>query len=128
MSESEIRALSTRRAEQIHRMELDEMASGFYATEATLMPSAAATVRGIDAIREFWRDTPSNGLVSLTLETQAVDASDDLAYEMGRFNRTLRPRHGAPFQEHGKYVVVYRRAEDGSWRAVAEIFNSDAPR
>ena len=127
MSETEIRRISEQRAARISRREFDEMAAAFYAADAVLLPSAADTVRGLSEIRAFWRSTPDRGLVSLSLETQEVHASDGLAYELGRFNRTLRPRHGAPFQERGKYLVIYRQEEEG-WRAVAEMFNSDKPR
>ena len=126
MSEASIRQLSSERASRIHRLEFDEMATVFYAHDATLMPSGGETVRGIDAIREFWRATPKDGLVALTLELLDVEVSGDIAYEVGHFNRTLRPDHGAPFQEHGKYLVVYRAGAEGDWKAVAEMFNSDS--
>ena len=128
MGESEIRQLSAARAARISRLEFDAMVEMFYAADATLMPSGEATVRGIDAIADFWRSTPDKGLVSLTLETRDVQASGELAFEIGQFNRTLRPRHGAPFQESGKHLVIYRRQDDGDWRAIAEMFNSDSRR
>ncbi len=125
-AEAVIRRLCRERSERIGRREFDEMVEAFYDRDAVLLPSGAATVRGLEAVRDFWRRTPAEGLVSLTLGTLQVEASGDLAYEIGSFSRTLRRRHGAPFQEHGKYLVVYRlRGEDG-YRAVAEIFNSDA--
>ena len=31
----------------------------------------------------------------------------------------------ATFQDVGKYIVVYRRQANGTWRAVSDIFNSD---
>lgn len=124
----EVRRLCREREERIGRREFDEMVDGFYADDARILPSGEKTVRGIDAIREFWRRTPDQGLVSLTLETRDVEASGELAYEIGRFSRTVRPRHGAPVAEHGKYLVLYRRRPDGSLRAIAEMYNLDARR
>lgn len=128
MSDSEVRRISRERTDRIGRREFDEMVDEFYADEAQLLASGVATVRGIAAIRDFWKDTPEKGLVSLTLESRDVEVSGDLAYEIGGFNRTLRPRHGAPFQEVGKYMVVYRLQNDGSWKAIAEMFNTDSRR
>ncbi|MDX1392943.1 MAG: DUF4440 domain-containing protein [Gemmatimonadota bacterium] len=128
MSESEIRHLSRERSDRIGRREFDRMVDGFYARDARLLPSGAAAVEGADEIREFWRRTPDDGLVSLTLETGDIEVSGDLACEIGVFYRTVRPRHGAAFQEVGKYMVVYRRQADGAWRAVAEMFNADSRR
>lgn len=102
------------------------MVTGFYATDAIILPSGATTIEGIDSIREFWRAAPDHGLVSLTIETETTEVSGDIGFEVGRFNRTLRPRHGAPFQENGKFLVVYRRQEEGVWRAIAEMFNTNS--
>ena len=128
MSDAEIRRLSRERTERIGRRHFDEMVDAFYSPDAKLLASGVATVRGADAIREFWRATPDEGLVSLTLEALDVEVSGNVAYEVGAFSRTLRPRHGAPFQENGKYVVIYRLTGSGEWRAVVEMFNSDSPR
>jgi ketosteroid isomerase-like protein len=104
------------------------MVEGFYAEDAQLLPSGVAPVRGISDIRDFWRATPETGLVSLTLETRDTESSGDFAYEIGTFYRTIRPRHGPPFQEIGKYMVLYRLQPDGSWKATAEMFNTDSRR
>lgn len=123
--EAEVRQACRRRVERIRARELDEMVDEFYADDAALLPAGREAVRGIDAIREFWRETPQTGLVSLSLETTRAEGDGRFAWEVGTFSRTLRPRHGAPFQDHGKYLVVYRREADGELRAVAEMFNSD---
>lgn len=128
MTESRIREISRKRSERIDRREFDAMVDEFYDEDAQLLASGTATVTGRDAIRGFWRETPNEGLVALTLETRDVQASGELAFEIGSFVRTLRPRHGAPFQEVGKYLVVYRSKGDGKWRAVAEMFNTDSGR
>lgn len=126
MSDTDIRKLSAERASKIGRCEFDDMVVGFYATDATILPSGATTIQGIDSIREFWRSAPDDGLVSLTIETETTEVSGDVGFEVGRFNRTLRPRHGAPFQENGKFLVIYRRQEEGVWRAIAEMFNTNS--
>lgn len=122
-----IREISRQRAERIGRRAFDEMVDAFYAEDAQLLPSGASTVRGRDQIRRFWHLTPDEGLVSLTLGSREIKASGELAFEIGRFSRTVRPRHGAPFQDHGKYIVVYRRGAEG-YQAIAEMYNSDARR
>jgi ketosteroid isomerase-like protein len=122
-----IRQLSRERAGQIGRRAFDEMVDTFYAEDAQILPSGAAAVRGRDDIRRFWRSRPEEGLVSLTLGSREIDLSGTLAFEIGRFSATLRPRHGAPFQDHGKYIVIYRREPEG-FRAIADMFNSDARR
>jgi len=128
VSETEIRRMSRARAERIGKHRFEDVVDDFYASDAKLMPSGSVTARGLDEIRDFWRSTPERGLVELTLEPRDIEVSGDLGYEIGRFSRTLRPRHGAPFQEAGKYVVIYRREAPDRWRAIAEMFNSDSRR
>jgi len=65
--------------------------------------------------------------VSLALDTTRVDSSGDLACGRGRYALTLAPPGAGQVQDIGTYVVVYRRNAAGQWRAVEDIFNSDAP-
>ena len=37
------------------------------------------------------------------------------------------PRTGMTLIEKGKYVTVYKKQDDGSWKAVEDIDNADAP-
>ena len=64
------------------------------------------------------------GLIDLKFRCKHVSGSGDLAYERGDFSRTIRPKHGHPFNDVGKYLEIYRRQEDGSFRAEVEMFNS----
>ena len=35
----------------------------------------------------------------------------------------ITPEEGDPVTEAGKHIIVYRRAEDGAWRILWEIWN-----
>lgn len=119
-----IEALRNRRIERLLDGDMVGMVDGFYATDARLLPPDRPTIEGIEAIRVFWRAAPEEGLISLELRRARVEGSGELVYETGTFRRTLRPRHGHPFNDVGKYMVVYRRQADGEYRAEAEMFNS----
>ena len=68
-----------------------------------------------------------SGLTSIKLDTTTVASAGDLAYGRGRYALDLTPPGGVPVQDVGKYIVVYRRQANGTWRAVSDIFNSDHP-
>jgi ketosteroid isomerase-like protein len=68
--------------------------------------------------------------LSLTFTTAQVEVSKggDLAYSHGTYSMTTTdPKTKKPVTEKGKYVTVYRKAADGSWKAIQDINNADAP-
>jgi ketosteroid isomerase-like protein len=101
------------------------LVKAFYASDAVLMPPNHAAVEGHTAIQAFLQGLMDAGLTSIKLETTTVASAGDLAYGRGRYTLSMSPVGGAPVQDVGKYVVVYRRQPSGGWRAVADIFNSD---
>jgi ketosteroid isomerase-like protein len=55
------------------------------------------------------------------LETVRRDEFGDVAVEEGRYGR----RSGVDWVDSGKYLAVFRRQSDGSWRYATDIWNSD---
>jgi ketosteroid isomerase-like protein len=66
-------------------------------------------------------------LHKLILRTDKIEVAGDLAYGIGRLQMTIKTASGPEVHDEGKYLVVYRRQQDGQWRAIADIFNSDLP-
>jgi len=97
----------------------------FYAADAVLMPPGHAIVEGRANIQSFLQGLIDSGFTAIKLETTTVGSAGDLAYGRGHYTLSLAPPGGAPVQDVGKYIVVYRRQANGAWRAVADIFNSD---
>ena len=72
------------------------------------------------------------GLISYTRDILALDTPyapipvfDDEG--SGVYELTVSPPGGGTISDKGKYVVVYRQQADGTWKAVADIFNSSQP-
>ena len=63
------------------------------------------------------------GMDSGTLETLSFEEHGDVAVEEGEY--TIRA--GGEVVDHGKYVVVHRRQDDGSWKFGLDIWNSSKP-
>src|SRR5262245_35312235 len=103
------------------------LVKAFYAPDAVLMPPNHGLVEGRQKIAGFLQGLIDGGLTGIKLETLTVASAGDLAYGQGRYTLNLSPPSSPPVQDVGKYVVVYRRQANGSWRAVSDIFNSDHP-
>lgn len=104
---------------------LTRLVSDFYAPGAILLPPSRAALSGRDRIRSYWKSILDSGDFDLELTTDLVDASCDLAYEVGRYTLYAKQLSGpSRIADQGKYVVNWKRMDNGSWRAVADIFNS----
>jgi uncharacterized protein (TIGR02246 family) len=100
-----------------------------YTSDATLLPPNEPMVKG-DGVRKYMTDF-ANGFTSKTeLNTTAVEGSGDLAYAVGTYRMELTPKKAGakplPVDE-GKYIEVMKRQDDGTWRIVYDIWNSNAP-
>jgi ketosteroid isomerase-like protein len=102
-----------------------EACVGFNAPDGAFMPPNAPAAIGHAAMRQAWEAMFALPNLRLTFGPTAVDeaAAGDMAYEIGTWAigfDTPQGRH----EDHGKYVVVWKNFS-GTWKAVADIFNSD---
>ena len=64
----------------------------------------------------------------MQLNQVEVDGAGDIAYVYGTFSMILMlPDVEEPVPDAGKYIEIWRRQADGSWKIVMDIFNSDLP-
>jgi len=112
-------------AARINVGDAEALASGFYAEEALLLPPNHPAVRGRNRICEFWRGLLDARLGDFSLEITETKASGGLAFATGTYSFAIGRTAGAPLRDSGKWLAVYRRQADGSWRAVNHMFSSD---
>ena len=95
--------------------------AALYTEDAIVLPPGQGMVRGQPAIQEFNAlDIETNALNGLVLTTSDVQVGGNLAVEVG----TYSIQAGA-MQDEGKYVVVWEKQEDGSWKLHRDIWNSN---
>jgi len=99
-----------------------------YADEAILMMPNEEAWRGRDGL-----DKGFTGFLSqMSFKDGAATTSDvmvagDLAVETGTFAWTLQPKSGPEVKDKGKYLTVWKRQADGTWKIVRDINNTDLP-
>ncbi|HUO34304.1 MAG TPA: SgcJ/EcaC family oxidoreductase [Candidatus Acidoferrum sp.] len=98
-------------------------AASYYAENASLFVPESALVTGKDAIQKTWTDLVKTPGFSLTFTPSSVTVSKsgDLAYEIGDYQMTMNDKRGKPRTDNGKYVVVWGRQADGSWKVLADV-------
>lgn len=101
----------------------------FLADDAVLMPPNAPAVSGNQAIR-LWHQA-----ISRQFRIQKYAATDDEVIVSGNWalrrasmDWTLMPAAGGkPIRDLGKFIILYRREPDGSWKVARDIWNSSSP-
>lgn len=100
-----------------------------YADDAVLFWPGTPMITGKTAIREFMKIFFANPACSLSFQTVKVETSQygDLAYSYGTNTVTLTDPEGHQVEDRGKYLTIYKKQPDGTWKVVADAGNSDLP-
>lgn len=100
--------------------------AAMYTDNASFMPPNEPAVSGPAAIQAWMAAFPP--VSAFTLDPQEIGGSGDVAYVRGAYTMTFTPPgSSAAIEDHGKYLVVERKQQDGSWLIAQDIFNSDVP-
>ena|ERR1700722_8790898 len=108
--------------------DLDKILS-FYAPDAVVLPDDAPIALTKDANRTQWQNIVGNKNLTLSWKTTAVGVakSGDMAYEYGAYTLDIIGKDGQATTQTGKYVLVWKKQADGSWKVAIDTDNSDAP-
>ncbi|HYC31138.1 MAG TPA: DUF4440 domain-containing protein [Gemmatimonadales bacterium] len=103
--------------------------AGVYAADASLLPPNAPAVKGAAGVKEYWGGFFAAYDAEFGLEAEQIDGRGDLAYVVGSYTLTAKPKAKGPpaFEDKGKFVEVLKRQADGSWKYAVDIYNSDLP-
>ena len=124
--QTEVTQLSAQFARNANAKDLDALIRDFYANDAVLLPPGAPPIRGAEAIKTFWKGMLDAGAAEVSLQTQSVDSSAEIAYEIGAYSFTMPDGKGGKNHLSGKFLVVYKRQANGSLRAVADMFSPNS--
>jgi len=125
-AEAAIRANSIAWSQAATAKDLDKVVS-FYADDAVEMPNQAPALKGKDNIRKTWGPLLAPPGPGLSWQTSSVEVarSGELAYETGNYNFVTIDKKGKTNDLKGKYVVVWKKQSDGSWKVVVDTDNTD---
>jgi uncharacterized protein (TIGR02246 family) len=100
----------------------------FYRSDVVRMgPNEPASV-GTDAVRASFQSYFDAYKVETHGPIEDVRVSGDLAAARGVYTDASAPKAGGtPGNQKGKWVSVYQRQADGSWKILWDIENSDLP-
>jgi uncharacterized protein (TIGR02246 family) len=125
--EATIRALDAQWSKTAAAHDLEGTVA-YYSDDATLLPPNAPMATDKQAIRASWAGLLAPDVaVSWQVSKVEVSRSGDMAYLVGTYLVTVKDAQGKPVTDHGKLLEVWKKQSDGTWKAVADTYNSDLP-
>jgi ketosteroid isomerase-like protein len=116
-----------------------KFASYYSAVDAVALFPNSSPVTGRDDIQGAMATMMADPNFALSFQGTQADASrgGDLVYTVGTYSLTTSKTTSAttsnptknkqPVTDKGKYMTVYKKQADGTWKAVAGMINSDLP-
>jgi len=99
----------------------------YYADDATLLLPNAPIIKGISQIKSALQGLMQDPHFSLTFSGDAAEVSGNLGYTQGHYTMTMSDQKGNSVEDKGKYLTVWKKQADGTWKAVEDMNNTDLP-
>lgn len=97
----------------------------YYAENAVELPDGAPMIEGKEAIRKAMGFLDEGNVLTWQPLKAAMAPSRDLAYTFGTYEYRGKDKDGKPIIAHGKYVTIWERQSDGSWKVAVDMGNSN---
>ena len=101
----------------------------FYKVDAVLMPPNESAAKGNKAIRAWFQSFFDQFTVEdFSFAIEEVTVAGDWAFRGGSFTMAFSPAAGGDqMTDVGKFIEIWQRQPDGSWKMARDIWNSDNP-
>jgi len=100
-----------------------------YADDAYFADAGLEPADGSTAIRKVYAEAATDKNFSISFASDKIDVADsgDLAYARGHFTENYTdPKTSSVMTTTGSYITVYKKQQDGSWKAVEDFTTAPA--
>jgi len=107
-----------------------ERFAGYYAPDAVGLFPNSPPISGRDDIQGALAGMMRDPNFALSFQGTRAEAAKggDMVYTVGTYSLTMSdPKDKKPVTDKGKYMTVYKKQADGTWKAEADSINSDLP-
>lgn len=96
----------------------------FWEPDATAYPPGMPALTGVDAIRKTFGEMASSPGFALSWSPARADVAGfgDIGYTTGTYEMAMNG-----VKDTGKYVTVWKKQPEGTWKVAEDIFNSNLP-
>ena len=122
--EDAIKDTDARFAETFNRGDINAL-MGVHAEDFLLLPPNSPAERGAEAATSSFQGLMDAGWKNISFSTVEFGSDGGLGYHVGQYSADVPTEDGGTTKEKGKYIDIYKRLPDGSWKIHVTIFNSD---
>ncbi len=119
---AEVEASNAAFCEALGQRDFDRVA-GSFDRDAVMLAPGAAPVNGPDEVRAHFENGPA--VSHAVMRTTKVAAIGEAVAEAGAYTMMVEIEGEEPFEDHGKYMAVHRRGDDGRLRLWFDTYHSD---
>ena len=98
-----------------------------YTEDAEILPPDSPAMTGKQAAQGLWQSIIDMGVKGISLQTLELEEMGDRAVERGAATIDIQGEGGQTTQASAKFIVLWRRQADGTWKWHWDCFNFDAP-
>lgn len=99
-----------------------------YAADAVILPPGGPLIEGTATIRELFRQEFETFDTKIAFTTQELEVEGDLAYRRGTYVwRGTERGSGRVLETTNKFLEIWKRQSDGSWRIAIDTWNAAGP-
>jgi uncharacterized protein (TIGR02246 family) len=128
--QTDVKAIQKLEAEwvrDIRAKDLDRWVN-HYAEDGSMLLPNSPPVTGKENIRASIQGRLKDPHYSLVWRPEKIETSERLGYVRGTYRITRTDRKTQePVTDQGKYMTVYRKEPDGSWKVIEDMASSDMP-
>ena len=103
-----------------------ERVAWYYDEDAVAYPPNAPAAVGKAAAKKVWEAYFADPTFEISWKTSHAEVAGELGYTSGTYEDSFKGPDGKTVHEKGKYVCVWRKQKDGSWKAIHDIWNPDS--
>ena len=85
---------------------------------------------GNEALRAKMEPVFDNFTFEMTINSEETQVDGDLGYDRGTYTLSITPKAGGEtisVMPDGKFLTIWKRQPDGSWKASHDCYNSNVP-
>lgn len=100
--------------------------ASFYADDALAYPPNEPVAVGKAAAQKVWAAYFAEPSFRISWKTTHAEVNGDLGFTSGSYEDSFKGPDGKLVQEKGKYLCVWKKQKDGSWKAIHDMWNADS--